>query len=73
MGGKEGSVRFEDFWWKRNRAGNPPVEVVAKDAWDAALCAVQAEMHEDGRLRSAEEIRDIIRDLHSWTGGKDHE
>ena len=45
-------------------------EQTAQSAWDAALCAVQAQaFDEHGEPRSAAELLDIISNLHSWKEG----
>lgn len=41
-------------------------EEMAREAWDAALCAAQQELTEKGQRREWGEIAEAISGLHSW-------
>jgi len=68
-------VTFSEYWEGQGEplASDKEKRAIAMMAWDAALCAVQAENYDTkGRMRSASEIAATISDLHTWvkpTGG----
>ena len=63
-------MNFEEFWANASALGMPADEssrALAMSAWDAALCAAQAQNFDSaGKMRSALEITDTLSRLHSW-------
>jgi hypothetical protein len=63
-------MTFTDFWAECQALGMECDEarrLIAKSAWDAALCAAQAAAHDQGKLRPAAEICQTLSELHTWS------